>query len=220
MPAHFQHLRSSGEMSRKETRGFDEVALTALYQERLEPIIRKYIISKFRVSMRPDDDGRQNQDALELLSETKVLVFQKLSRLQNRPGKDAIRDLDAYVRTITANVFNQYLRRKYPRRLSLKNQFQYLLTHHRDLSLWKDDADQWICGSSFEAGRRTLAKRIALTGDQRDELCSRVSRVRGKGREIIEFTLGIFEYHDAPAKLDDLVMTAIELMNIDEPFEV
>src|SRR4051794_17081524 len=99
-----------------------EAALSELYHDRIEPIIKRFISSKLRISLRPEDESRQNQDGLDLLSETKVHVLQKLQPLNGSAGPE-IRDLDAYVRTIAANVFNQFLRKKYPRRLSLKNQF-------------------------------------------------------------------------------------------------
>ena len=227
MPADLEHPHVSEEAIKsslgQEACGDNEDGLAELYQGRIEPVIRKFVISKFRVSLRHDDDSRQNQDALEVLSETKVLVLQKLLQSQNGSGANAIRDLEAYVRTTASNVFNQYLRRKYPRRLSLKNQLRYLLTHHRDLSLWNVDGDQWICGPrTLTGGRRSDPKRIELTGEQRVDLCARVNKFRGKsnGREIIEFTVGLFEYHRAPATLDDLIMTAIDLLNIDEPVEV
>src|SRR5690348_2857570 len=141
--------------------------------------------------MRSTDDSRQNQDALELLSEAKVLVLSKLQRSPQLDG--SVRDLDAYVKTVTANVFNQYLRRKYPRRLSLKNQLRYLLTHHERLALWQQN-DQWICGMA--ASRESSGvELIALTAEQRADLLSRVSSSKRTGRDIIEFALGVFEMH-------------------------
>ena len=226
MPADLVHPHTSEEAIksslRQERCGDSNEGLAELYQDRIEPVIRRFVISKFRASLRPDDDSRQNQDALELLSETKVLVLQKLLQSQNGSGDQAIRDLEAYVRTTASNVFNQYLRRKYPRRLSLKNQFRYLLTHHRELSLWNVDGDAWVCGLRSQARQQSNPKRIELTGEQRDDLRARVNKSRGKnkGGEIIEFTVGLFEYHDAPATLDDLILTAIDLLSIDEPVEV
>src|SRR5438270_10244537 len=126
MPAEIQNTSPT---SLETLAGDDDLAI--LYQEQVEPIIKRQIALKFHVSLRADDDSYKNQDALELLSEVKLLLLQKLDNSNN--GGEPIRDIEAYARIITSNVFNQYLRNKYPRRLSLKNQFRYLFEHHPKL---------------------------------------------------------------------------------------
>jgi DNA-directed RNA polymerase specialized sigma24 family protein len=226
MPTEYRHPPDFGSkqtsiVSSKD-RDDGNLELAALFQSQIEPKIKKYISSKFRVTLKPDDDSRENQDALELLSETKVLLFQKLQNYPDSGGKDIVRNLDAYIKTVTTNVFNQYLRRKYPRRLSLRNQLRYLLTHHERLALWKDDADRWVCGLLIARNGGKTAERIALSDEQRRDVSSRVALARSirPGAEVIRFVLSIFEFGATPAFFDDLVSLACEVLNIEEPTEV
>ena len=108
---------------------------TDLYHNEIEPILTRYFAAKMRASMRADDQSERNQEALDLLSEAKVLTLKKLG------SGGAIDDLSAYVRTIAANIFNQHLRRRHPHRLRVKNQCRYLLTHDPRYAIWRDDLE-------------------------------------------------------------------------------
>ena len=139
MPAELQHPLPFGNAldnpDGSEPSASRDQELTALYHESIEPSIKRFFSSRLRVSLRTNDDSRQNQDALDLCSEAKVLVLQKLQGADKSSPDNEIRDFNAYVTTIASNVFNQYLRRKYPRRYSLRNQLRYLLTHHPRLAI-------------------------------------------------------------------------------------
>jgi hypothetical protein len=192
--------------------------LAELYRTRIEPIIKRQLAAKLRASLRASDETRQNEDALELLSETKLLVLKKFCPLYSQGIPEAIRDLDAYISVVTSNVFNQYLRRRYPRRLTLKNQFRYLLTHHDDLALWEGKGGEWLCG--YRSSRsRPRAGPVDLSREQRDVLISRVNKARfaAAGRELIELAKGLFDILERPANFDDLVATACQILEIEEP---
>lgn len=222
MPTQFQEPPpriASADTSLSSDHAAENSGLSELYQTKIEPIIKRLICAKLHVSLRPNDDSKNNQDALDLLSETKVLILQKLSSSTN--GDSPIRDLEAYVRAVTANVFNQHLRRKYPRRLSLRNQLRYLFTHHAKLSLWRSDDNRSVCGlAGLHDGHIPFA--IALSDEQRSNLQVRVGGVLNTmtGREITEFAFAVFGLHDRPAFFDDLVSLACEVLNVAEPVEV
>jgi len=193
----------------------DDRELSVLCQTEIEPIIKRFICGKLHASLRPNDDSRNNQDALELAGEAKLLILQKL---QHSNGVDPIRDLEAYVKTVTANVINQYLRRKYPRRLSLKNQFRYLFTHHPKLSIWRSDEHRWVCG--YRGGNES-ASPIRFSDEKLSELKTRSASEGGnKASNITELAFGILDIHDSSIFLDDLVSLACEVLNIVEPAEV
>lgn len=206
-----------------ETRGENDdtgitVWLSELYRDKIEPIIRRHFASKFRVSLRPDDEARNNQDALELVSETKLLVLQKLSSSANGNAPD-VRDLEAYVRTVASNVFNQYLRRKYPRRLSVKNQIRYLLGHHDSFAIWQGNGGEWTCGHKKDSSV-LVARQISLTEEERIELRSKASNTRGRAKAIVEFITHFFSLHPTPILFEDLVEISCEVLQIDEPVDI
>jgi RNA polymerase sigma factor (sigma-70 family) len=192
--------------------------LAQIYDSQIEPVIRRQISAKLHISFRARSDSVLDQEAHDLLSETKVLILQKLSRLGSDERADVIGSLDAYVRTVTSNVFNQYLRRKYPRRLSLKNQLRYLLTHHQDLGLREALPGTWTWGWKRQLDGR-IASPIALSDIDREKLSInvRAHRAAGKSRALIQFTEMLFALHQAPAFLDDLVAVACAVLEITEP---
>ena len=185
----------------------------------MEPLARRLIAAKLRASLRQDDDSRQNQDALELLGEVKLSIFQRLTRSSNGAIDSEVRELDAYVRTVASNVFNQYLRQKYPRRLSLKNQLRYLLSHDSRFAIWQTADDRWACGPRSCTSQSDL-KVIDLTEAVCDELRLRVKDARGKTRAVIAFVTNYFEIYPEATALDDLVALGCEILNVEEPTEV
>ena len=192
--------------------------LSILCETEIEPVIKRFICAKLHTSLRQSDDSQNNQDALELAGEAKLLVLQKL---QHSNGLEPIRDLEAYVKTVTANVINQYLRRKYPRRLSLKNQFRYVFTHHPKLSIWRTDEHRWVCGHSGHLAESRPASTIRFSDEQLRELRTRIESDRDNAESnILSLTFAVLEIQDGPVFLDELVSLACEVLNIVEPAEV
>jgi hypothetical protein len=224
MPAEHQQslpFRDSfSEHSSHETSKQADSAFAELYDTKVDPLVRRILANKMRVSLRPTDDTQQNQDALELAGEVKLLLFAKFCRAGGEAADEGVRDLDAYVRTITNNVFNQYLRRKYPRRLSLKNQYRYLFTHHPSFTLWKNDEGRWVCARAGSRDNTIAPQPIAITDELRDSIRSQRARSAGAAKDIIEVASAIFRSRIAPVYLDDMVTAACEVMNIEEPVEV
>ena len=125
-------------------------SLSALISAEVEPAIRSVLRRKFRTSLNPGDFSFENQDALELLGEVKLLILTELSRLKSSTDRRSVQNLGSYVATVTLNSYRQYLRSKYPRRQQLKNKLRYLLTHHPNFSLWESDDGSWLCGLENE----------------------------------------------------------------------
>lgn len=221
MPAELQHPlpfgNALGDTDGPKPNASRDQELAALYHERIEPRIKRYFASRLRVSLRANDDSRQNQDALDLCSEAKVLVLQKLRADDTAADGNEIRDIDAYVTSIAGNVFNQFLRRKYPRRYSLRNQLRYLLTHHRELAMWKVDDDQWFCGHAASVGSKDT-RPIELNEIEVGRLQAKIS---GSGaRKLIGYVTALFDLLDRAAAFDDLVRFTCDFLRIEEPTEV
>ena len=193
--------------------------LAYLCKSEIEPVLIRYFSGKLRSSLRDSDDSQVNQDALELVSEAKVRILRKLCNNAAGTGTE-IAELEAYTRTVARNVFHQYLRSKYPRRLSVKNQCRYLLTHHRDLALWRGDNDLLLCGlKSNEPGSRPGV--IALTLEIYDELRRKLRGDHGasSATDLIEAVIQILKHAGAPVAMDDLVTAVMELLQIQEIVE-
>ena len=195
--------------------------LIAVYQNEIEPILTRFFAGKLRSSMRTNDHRSANQDALELVSETKVRILKRLSG-KSPYSENLIEDVQSYTRAVAQNVFNQYLRRKYPRRLSIKNQCRYLLAHHPNLEIRRDEkSDVWVCSFAFAReeirGRRSNEVTARTIDEVRTEVRSKAPR--GDTNELIETVLLLLERSGGSVALDDLVSAVIEVLNIKEPVE-
>ena len=189
--------------------------LTELCQRQIEPILLQYFSGKLRSSMRHNDDDRNNQDALELLSEAKMRILRKLCK-----SGSAVEDVEAYTRVVARNVFHEYLRKKYPRRLSVKNQCRYLLTHHRDLRLWRGENDVYLCGLSTVERDAAYARSIEISSAiVADVHYGGVRKEAATASEVVETVFLILRNVARPVVLDDLVSAVMERLRITDPIE-
>lgn len=123
-----------------------ENVLADLLAEEIEPAIKKTLRNKLHISLKLTDFSRENQDALELFSEVKLLLISELTKLKSNNNGKIIENLNSYTASVTINAYRQYLRAKYPLRRQLKNKLRYLLTHHPKFSLWENENGVWFCG--------------------------------------------------------------------------
>lgn len=70
-----------------------EDALAALIAEQIQPAIKKTLRAKLHVSLDPNDFNQTNQDALELLSEIKLLLISELGKLKSNANGKVIYNL-------------------------------------------------------------------------------------------------------------------------------
>jgi hypothetical protein len=70
-----------------------------------------------------------------------------LRELKTNPQNKPVKNLRSYVAVMSYHACEEYLRRKYPQRHSLKNKLRYILTHRQEFALWEGD-DKWLCGFS------------------------------------------------------------------------
>lgn len=200
----------------------DDVAsadcLTALIGGSVEPLVKGLIRGKLHVSLQIHDERQINQDAHDLVSEVKTLIIDKLNKLKTANGNGRIDNLEAYVSTVTVNVTNHYLRKKYPHRLRLKNQLRYLLTHDRRFSLWTSKAGDWHCGLvEWRENKADLAE-IERSDGLRQELDK--GGIFPDRSELVDLVAAVFDYFQRPLGFGGLVTILHELKRITEPIEV
>src|SRR5215203_3944769 len=123
-----------------------EDALADLIAKQVQPAIERTLRAKLRVSLNPNDFNQTNQDALELLSEIKLLIISEFGKLKANSNGRVIYNLVGYVISVTINSYRQFLRTKYPLRQQIKNKLRYLLTHHPKFALWENERGEWLCG--------------------------------------------------------------------------
>ena len=190
-----------------------ENALADLIAEQIQPTIEKTLRAKLRVSLKPSDFNPSNQDALELLSEIKLLLISELGKLKTNSNGRVIYNLSAYVTAVTINSYRQFLRTKYPLRQQLKNKLRYLLTHHPKFSLWENERGEWLCG--FKQNKKaeithppdaeTIQTGIAETINQ--------NNLREIAK-ILDLMFTIFDYVKVPLPFNELLLIVAEIQGI------
>lgn len=197
-----------------------ENLLASIISEHAHPIIGNIIKAKLRVSLNQQDGSYLNQDALEIGSEVKGMLLAELQSLKNLPRQKTINNFRNYVAVVTYNACYDYLRRKYPRRHSLKNRLRYLLTHRLDFALWESTDGEWLCGEAAWRGRKSGAdaeRRLReLAEDASVFTRSKLSGVNPVNLELAELLAAVFAELKGPVELDGLATFVAYLQGIDE----
>ncbi len=189
-----------------------EDALADLFTKQIQPIIEKTLRAKLRVSLKQNDFNQKNQDALELLSEIKLLLISELGKLKSNSNGRVIYNLSGYVISVTINSYRQFLRAKYPLRQQLKNKLRYLLTHYPKFALWENERGQWLCG--FEQNKKSENLPPDVESIQTG-IAEKVNKNNlHESAKIINLLIVIFNFANAPLSLNDLLSTVAEIQEI------
>jgi RNA polymerase sigma factor (sigma-70 family) len=207
-------------LSANSARESDEI-LAVLFESVIDPHIRSLVRSKLRATLRRDDDCSVNQDALDLIGDIRALLLRKLAAVRSAPGQNQIADLGAYVRTVAENSINHYLRRKHPRRLRLKNQLRYLLSHDRRFALWTNADGERVCAAAGNENR--AADERPMSSAQLFELSAtslKTARVPVEKLNIGDVVTLVFAGVNGVVRFRDLVSALYDHLRIEEPAEV
>src|SRR6185295_4127577 len=93
--------------------------LRAIIDEHAEPIIKRILRSKLRVSLN-ECGTQQNQDALEIFGDLQATIVSKLRALRQDPNQTAIASFPDFVAIKTYSACADYFREKHPQRWRLK----------------------------------------------------------------------------------------------------
>lgn len=188
-------------------------ALAQLICESAQPVVRDVIRNKLRVGHATDRDLTDDQ-AADLASDVTMKLVARLRELRSQPAAKAISNFRGYVAVMAYHACDEFLRQKYPRRNSLKNQLRYLLTHRDGLKLWESGDGTLLCGYAVWDSPH-LSNKLA-----RPEL---PDALRSAALNRAEFSLpdlvsAIFNQCGAPIELDELVSLVADIWEIkDEP---
>ena len=184
-------------------------ALEVLICESAQPVVRDVIRNKLRVGHFPDRDLTDDQ-AADLASDVTMKLVGRLRELRSQPTTRAINNFRGYVAVMAYHACDEFLRQKYPRRHSLKNQLRYLLTHRDGLKLWDSGDGTLVCG--YAEWDRALPVNESASRSLRE------MRTRSTEMALPELVSAIFDRCGAPLELDELVSLVADLWEIrDEP---
>ncbi len=112
----------------------------------IAPLIEKIVAANLRNLPGIPSHFSQLQDIPDVRQEVMIRLLTYFKSLREKAEPNLVRDLDAYVATVSYNCCYEYKQRKYPQRFRLKKKLQYLFTHHPSLGIWQDESQEWFGG--------------------------------------------------------------------------
>ena len=187
--------------------------LRAIIDEHADPIIKKIVRSKLRVSL----NGRgtqQNQDALEIAGDMRASIISTLRALRQNPNHTAITNFSDFVAIKTSSACADYFREKHPQRWRLKNLLRRRLRQNPRFALWQGEDKRWYAGfsGSQETGSKAEAPDVSESIPHPTD--GRLSAAQMKTDEFLE---DLFERSGRPIVFDEVVKIAAETWHIHDP---
>ena len=185
--------------------------LRAIIDEHADPIIKKIVRSKLRVSL----NGRgtqQNQDALEIAGDMRASIISTLRALRQNPNHTAITNFSDFVAIKTSSACADYFREKHPQRWRLKNLLRRRLRQNPRFALWQGEDKRWYAG--FSGSQETGSKAEPPDASESIPTDGRLSAAQMKTDEFLE---NLFERSGRPIVFDEVVKIAAETWHIHDP---
>jgi RNA polymerase sigma factor (sigma-70 family) len=188
-----------------------------LIVEEAGPTIQGIIKYKLTVMLDRVTWTCDSQDAEDVYGDVILELLAWLRKFKANPENNTIRNFSGFVASLAYRACATYMRKKHPKRLSLKNKIYYTLTHHRDFALWKNLDDEWLCGLSGWRDHKMFAptSRLRLLRDDPrafEQAALPYCDVGHLGPK--DMLAAIFNWVETPVKLDDVVSTIAELWGI------
>lgn len=185
------------------------------------PLIGKIIGSKLKVYSAAQFNWAEDFDVDDLCQESVTNLIAYLDNWRQNPNDHVINDLNDFVAKIAYNVYNSYLRRKYPLRHSLKRRIQYQLKTHGEFELWKVGHEKIAGLASWKSVDQLGAQSSALAALRQDARAFFAERLRGQSPDRLplnELLHHLFSWVGHPVEIDLLVEVIAGLLGVsDQP---
>src|SRR5205085_193399 len=142
-------------------------------------------------------------------------LIRRLRELSSNLTEQAIENFRGYVAVMAYHACDGYLRKKYPRRHSLKNQLRYVLTHHEGFAVWESAGGVWLCGfARWRDGQRAAPQSKLREFVERPGASDRFAKHASEKLHPPDLLAAIFENTGEPVELDGLVSAVAELWHV------
>jgi RNA polymerase sigma factor (sigma-70 family) len=185
-------------------------ALEQLICERAQPIVRQIVAARLRVGRSATSDISEDE-ATDVVSEVTLKLVQRLRGLRANASEKAIENFRGYVAVTAYHACDGYLRKKYPRRYSLKNQLRYILTHRAGFAAWQGSEGDLLCGFAVWRDSKRAVSRSELRQLSNEPQLLVNSNANLSAPDLVA---AIFDRAAGPLRLDDLVSLIADLWRI------
>ena len=185
-----------------------------------QPVIAEIVGFKLRAYPTRKAESPEQVDAEDVASEVLVRLVRRLRDLRASPHDTLMRNLRSYAAVMAYRACDEYLRKKYPHRHSLKNKLRYLLTHREGLALWESEDTKWFCGFAVWRDQRRSVVPLWKLNQLRDNPQAFAGPMLTH-HEIgavnpADLLAAIFDRAGDPLELDDLVTVVADLWHIED----
>jgi hypothetical protein len=197
--------------------------LERLLHEQVEPLIREIVGYQFRVFF--DAAGRvssstQAAESEDVCGDIRLHLLTRLRELRANPSKQGIRNLRSYAAVTAYRACYEYLRRKYPKRYSLKHKLRFLLSQKPEFAIWQSGRGQWLTGfaqwpqQNLPAATRSQSKLAALLDDPQAFAVAWQLPSKADAVGLSAIAYAVFSHLEQPLELDELVSLAAAFYGI------
>jgi hypothetical protein len=187
--------------------------LRAIIDEHAEPIIKKILRSKLRVSL--DERGnQQNQDALEIAGDLRATIVSTLRALRQDRNQTAIASFPDFVAIKSYSACVDYFREKHPQRWRLKSLLRRRLRQNPRFALWQAEDKRWYASFSGRQDTGTQAEQSDAYDSASYPTDGKLSDAQMKSDEFLD---ALFERSGGPIGFDEVVKIVAEMWHIHDP---
>jgi hypothetical protein len=184
--------------------------LRAIIDQHAEPIIRRILRSKLRVSLN-ERGTPQNQDALEIAGDLRATIISTLRTLRQNPNQTAIANFSDYVAIKTYSACADYFREKHPQRSRLKSLLRRRLRQNPRFALWQAEDKRWYAGFSGRQESGSEAEELDASESVTRPTDGKQNAAQMKSDEFLDV---LFERSGRPIVFDEVVKIAAETWHI------
>lgn len=192
--------------------------LLRLFAEHVSPTVRRVLTPKTSHSDRGAWRAR-DQGWDEIYHDVQLQLLKRLRELKANPDAAPITNLRGYVTATAHNAFDEHLRRRYPRRRSLKDKLRYHLVNEPGLDLWEDADAGWLAGRAACNNR----SRPGVAGLNQQALSGLIERTREllgqtdpQRLSLPDIIRAIFEAAGSPITFDAMTSVAAGLLQVQD----
>lgn len=199
------------------TREDEELLLSRLLEEHINPVIRQILRLKMKWFINPLEDSYRDPEVDETYHEIQLHLLSRLLDFKREPEDKSLTDLRGYVAAAARNACDEYLRRKFPQRRKLKDRIRYCLTSRAGLALWKEGDKGWLSGlAEWEGATPVTTAHAQPLSVLAEALSGGLRNVAAQRLEMDELLTTIFRAVGRPLELDQLTAAVAELLGVED----
>lgn len=194
------------------------MVLARLNAEQVEPTVRRILGYKLQSYLRRNESIRGCSVIEEVYHDVQLRLLKRLRALKQDPTDKPITNLHSYVATIARNTCDEYLRREYPLRRSLKDKVRHCLTSHSEFTLWEDTEHVWLAGiAGWESrGGSGSVSTVPTDYELHELLRTELQVVDVQHLKLHELMMAIFRIVLVPLELDHFTALVATLWGIED----